>query len=61
LNSNPLLAREKIMAKPLTLITELSDSDAKIFIKEQENPTPNPAAEKLVAEARKLKIDFSKL
>jgi|GEM_PF-6898739 len=44
------------MAKPITLVTELSDADAKAFIKDQENPAPNPAAEKLVTDAKKLKL-----
>ncbi len=49
------------MAKPITLVTELSETDAKAFIKEQENPKANPAAEKLFREAGKLKITLEEL
>ncbi len=39
------------MAKPIECITELNEEEAREFLKVFENPKPNPALDKIVAEA----------
>ncbi len=45
----------------IELITEVSGEDAKRLVKELMDPTPNPAAEKLIAGAKKLKFRLEDL
>jgi hypothetical protein len=46
------------MAKPIELITELHGKDAERFVKELENPTPNPRRDATIKKARELNISF---
>jgi len=39
------------MAKPIECITELNEREAQEFLKIFENPKPNPARDRIVAEA----------
>lgn len=39
------------MAKPIECITELNEKEAREFLKILENPKPNPARDRMIAEA----------
>ncbi len=42
------------MAKPIELITELHGADARRFIEEMENPSPNPKRDAFLKESAKI-------
>jgi hypothetical protein len=46
------------MAKPLELIAEISGKEAESFIKNMENPRPNPAREETIRRAKALNFPF---
>jgi len=45
------------MAKPIALVTELSDNDAKAFIRDQQSPSVSVEAAELLKKAKELKFD----